>query len=303
MKIIIAGATGFIGRALTETLLKEGHDLTLVARHAPKETSISNVKLHSMIWNPDDETGILREINGADAVINLAGEPIVGKRWTDAQKMKLLESRVHATKFIARSIDKASIRPKVLINASAIGYYGSRGNEELAEEARGGEGFVSEMCRAWEAHAIRVEDFGVRVVRLRIGIVLGKGGGALAQMLPPFQMYLGGWLGSGNQWMSWIHRDDLARLIVFCLENKTAQGAVNAVSPQAVTNKAFSMVLAQVLNRPCLLPMPELVLKLLLGEMSFILLASQRVIPKRAKELCFSFQYSEIRKALDVILH
>ncbi len=302
MRVIITGATGFIGRALTEALLKEGHDLVLVTRSIPKEKSISSVKLHFSIWFPDNESEILKEIDGADAVINLAGEPIVGKRWTDSQKQKLLESRVHSTRCIARSIEKATRRPKILINASAIGYYGSRASEELTEESAGGEGFLSEVCRAWEAHAIRVEDFGVRVVRLRTGIVLEKWGGALHLMLPPFQMFAGGWLGSGKQWMSWIHLEDLVRMIVFCLENSQINGAVNGVAPQPVTNKAFSMVLAQVLKRPCFLPVPEIALKVLLGEMSTILLASQKALPKKATSLGFSFQYPEIRKALETIL-
>lgn len=301
MRVIITGATGFVGRHLTEHLLREGHDLVLATRSVPKERSISSVKLHYSIWFPQNEEEILKEVDGADAIVNLAGEPIVGKRWTEEQKTKILESRVHVTRCLVKSIEKASSKPKVLINASAVGFYGSRGNDELTEASSGGDGYLSEVCRAWEAHAIRAEDFGLRVVRMRIGIVLEKWGGVLKLMVPPFQAFLGGWLGSGNQWMSWIHLTDLSRLISFSLENDKITGALNATTEQPVTNKAFSMVLAQTLKRPCFFPVPEIAVKTLLGEMSSLLLSSQKVLPKKATSLGFSFQYPDLRKALEAI--
>ena len=300
MKIVITGGTGFIGSALVETLLKRGDNLIIASRS-------QNPKIpegaRSVRWNPEDLSHIVAEVDGADAVINLAGDPIVGKRWNAKQKRKILESRTNTTHIVANSIKKAVNKPKVLINASAVGFYGPRDYETLSEEARAGVGFLSDTCKAWEAHAIRVEDFNVRVIRLRTGIVLDKDGGALKMMLSPFKMFIGGWLGNGNQWMSWIAREDLVRLVVFCLENQEAKGAINAVTPQPVTNKAFSMVLAQVLKRPCLLPVPEFALKVLLGEMSEMLLTGQRVIPKKAQDLGFSFQFPEIRHALESILH
>ena len=301
MKVVMTGATGFIGTSLAEALLKRGDELIILTR-SPQFKAPNQPKLRYVAWNPRDETSIITEIDGSDAVINLAGEPIVGKRWTPKQKEKILESRVHATQIVANSIKRTARRPKVLINASAIGYYGSHGSESLAEDARPGSGFLADVCKAWEAHAIRVEDFDVRVVWLRIGVVLGQGGGALKMMVPPFKMGFGGWLGSGNQWMSWIHLDDLLRLIVFCLENQSARGAINAVAPQPVTNKVFSLVLAQVLRRPCFLPVPAFALRVLLGEMSEMLLTGQRVIPKKAQDFGFSFRYAEIRHALEAIL-
>ena len=301
MKIIVAGATGFIGKPLVKALQAKGHQVAVLSR-PQSNASRQFVGAQVVSWQPGLEDAVVKEIDGSDAVINLAGEPIVGKRWSVKQKQILLESRVNATHCIARSIQRAAKKPSVLINASAIGYYGSRGNEELLENSRPGEGFIADVCKAWEAHAIRVQDFNVRVVMLRIGIVLDKSGGALQKMLLPFRMFAGGWLGPGHQWMSWIHRQDMVNLIVFCLENSNAKGPVNCVSPQPVTNKVFSMVLAQTLSRPCFMPVPELALKLLMGEMSIILLASQRVLPDQARRLEFKFQYSDLRTALQSIL-
>ena len=298
MKILISGGTGFIGGALVEALLKRGDNLFVLTRS--KKISSEN-RLRYVIWNPEDEKAVISELDGAHAVINLAGE-LIAKRWTGKQKEKIIKSRVNATRMIGQSIKQAMIKPQVFINASAIGYYGPCGNEALSEETLAGSGFLAETCKAWEANAVRVEDYNVRVVRLRIGIVLGKEGGALPKMLLPFQMGFGGWLGHGNQWFSWIHRDDLVRLIIFCLDQEQMKGAVNAVSPLPVTNKAFSMVLAQVLSRPCLLPVPAFALKLLMGEMSEMLLTGQRVIPKKADEGGFSYQFPEIRSALENIL-
>ncbi|OGW84578.1 MAG: TIGR01777 family protein [Omnitrophica bacterium RIFCSPHIGHO2_02_FULL_46_11] len=301
MKIIVTGASGFIGRALCEALLNRGEDLILLTRASSKAPRHSKASV--VVWNPEDSDSIVNEIDGSDAVINLAGEPVIGKRWTNDQKQKILESRVHATKIIANSIKKATHKPKVLINASAVGYYGPHGNEVLDEETGPGNDFLAEACKTWEAHAMRVEDFGVRVVRLRIGIVLSRGGGALQIMIPPFKMFLGGWLGSGNQWMSWIRRSDLVRLVLFCLDHPEAKGAINAVAPQPVTNKVFSMVLAQVLSKPCLFPVPGFALKMFMGEVADMLLTGQRVSPKKAQSLGFSFQYPELRRALGSTLN
>ncbi|MBI4358079.1 MAG: TIGR01777 family protein [Candidatus Omnitrophica bacterium] len=301
MKVVVTGATGFIGRALIEALIKQGEDVIVLSRSSARKFE-PNPKIRQVVWNPENPTGVVTEVDGADAVINLAGEPIVGKRWNKGQKRKITESRINSTQIVANSIKNALHKPRVLVNASAVGYYGSHGNESLTEESAPGADFLAQLCKAWEAHAVRVEDFNVRVVRLRIGIVLDRGGGALKFMLPPFKMFMGGWLGGGNQWMSWIAREDLIRLILFCLDHEQARGAVNAVSPQAVTNKAFSLVLAQVLKRPCFMPVPGFALKFLLGEVSQMLLTGQRVIPKKAQELGFSFRHSEIRNALEAVL-
>lgn len=298
MKILLTGGTGLIGQMFIKAVLEKEHELIVLSRKKRQ----SSHRLTYAVWNPEDETSIVSEADGVDAVVNLAGEPIAAKRWSKAQKEKMLTSRVNATQILARSIQKASKKPSVFINASAIGFYGPRGNELLDEAAPAGSGFLTDLCKAWEAHAIRVADFGVRVVRLRIGIVLAREGGALQKMLPPFQLGIGGWLGSGNQWMSWIHVRDVVRLILFCLKTNRIQGAVNATAPQPVTNKAFSMVLAQTIHRPCVAPVPEFALKLLLGEMAALLLTGQRVIPKKASELGFSFRHSDIRNALESLL-
>jgi len=301
MKILITGATGFIGSALVKALLEKGHELVLLSRS--RRPSVPNdPRVRAVFWNPDGEPNGVQEVDGADAVVNLAGEPMAAKRWTKGQKEKILSSRANATQIITRSIQNARKKPEVLINASAVGFYGPRGNEELTEESSAGVGFLADVCKAWEAHALRAGEFGVRVVRLRLGIVLARQGGALKMMVPPFRMFLGGWLASGNQWMSWIHLEDVVRLILFALENRGSEGAINATAPQPVTNKAFSMVLAQVIGRPCLAPVPAFVLKLMLGEMADLLLSSDRVIPRRARELGFSFRYPDIREALEQIL-
>lgn len=298
MNLLIAGASGLIGRPLVKILLEQNHNLTVLTRSERE----SKPNLRYVVWNPADEKNVLHEVDGADGVINLAGESIAGRRWSKNQKEKILTSRVNATQILAHSIQRARKKPAVFINASAIGFYGAHGNETVTEETAAGKGFLADVCKAWEAHAIRVRDFGVRVVRLRTGIVLAKEGGALKMMLPPFQMGLGGWLGDGNQWMPWVHLEDVVRLILFCLENSKVEGAMNATSPQPVTNKAFSMVLAQVLRRPCVMPVPALALKLLLGEMSDLLLEGARVVPKRAGELRFAFKFPDLRNALETIL-
>jgi uncharacterized protein len=302
MKIVISGATGFVGTPLSEQLIRNGHELTILTREV-RRTASRSARVRHVTWNPENEGSIVKEVDGSDTVINLAGEPIAAKRWTRAQKEKILTSRVNATHVLARSVKQAKDKPRIFINASAVGFYGPRANETLDETAHAGEGFLASTCKAWEAHAIRVADFGVREVRLRFGVVLEMNGGAMQKLLPPFKMFVGGWLGSGNQWMSWIHRDDVVRAIDFCLTDDDVKGAVNVTAPQPVTNKAFSIVLAQVLQRPCLLPAPSIAMRLMLGEMAQeLLLTGQRVTPKKLIDAGFSFRFPEIRGTLESIL-
>lgn len=300
-KVVVAGATGLIGTALVNALLARNDKIVVVSRSPHSKVPV-HPNLRSVVWDPENETRVVHEVDGADAVVNLAGEPIAGKRWSGRQKQRILTSRVSATHTIARSIQAARQRPSVLVNASAVGYYGPHGNEELTEESKAGQGYLAETCKAWEAHAIRIQDFGVRVVRLRTGIVLDSKGGALKMMLPPFRMGFGGWLGDGNQWMSWIHLEDMVSMILFSLDQPKTTDAVNATAPQPVTNKAFSMVLAQTLKRPCFAPVPAFVLKLILGEMSELLLTGQRVVPRKSQELGFVFRHPDIRGALQALL-
>lgn len=301
MKIVLTGGTGFIGTPLRESLTQGGHEVIVLTRHASLENR-PGIRTRYRYWDPRENGTWENEMDGVDGVINLAGEPIVGKRWSPSQKKKILESRVGATRSVVRALGSAKRKPPFLINASAVGYYGPCGDETVTEEAPPGKDFLSQTCQAWEAEALRAETFGIRVVRLRIGIVLEKGGGALGKMLLPFQLGLGGPLGSGRQWMSWIHREDLIQLIHFLMEKSGAHGAVNATAPEPTPMKEFARMLGRVLQRPAFLPVPEFVLKILLGEMADLLLKGQRVLPKRALELGYRFQFPKLEQALKEIL-
>jgi len=252
-------------------------------------------------WNPLQELPPLQAFEGCDAVINLAGESIAG-RWTAPKKQLIRDSRVLGTKNLVNALAQLSSRPKVLISASAIGYYGDRGEETLTEDAAPGSDFLAQVCRDWENEALKAESLGMRVVRLRIGLVLGRGGGTLQALLPLFRVGLGGPLGSGRQWWSWIHRDDLCRLIVQILANENVSGPINATAPQPVRQKEFAQVLGRVLRRPAFLPTPAFALKIALGEFADGILASQRALPRRAQEMGYRFQFEELEGALREIL-
>ena len=300
MRLLVTGATGFIGSALCPRLLEQGHTLIMLTRHKPPEAD-SGVKqwLH---WTP----GTLRDwgdaLDGADGIINLAGEPIADKKWTATQRRRLEKSRVDATHSLVQACGKARQIPKFLINASAVGYYGPRGDEMLTEEAAPGEDFLSQLCRNWEDEAVRAEELGMRVVRLRTGIVLGAHGGALASMIPPFKWCVGGPLGSGKQWMSWIQLEDHLRLISHIIENSLAFGPINATAPNPVRNKDFSRALGKVLHRPSWMPAPAFLLRLGLGEMADMLLTGQRVMPAAAQKLGFEFRFPQLNDALQACM-
>jgi uncharacterized protein (TIGR01777 family) len=278
MNISISGASGFIGRHLMKSLAQAGHSVCALSRHAPAAES-------------------LRE---ADAIIHLAGEP-VAQRWTAAAKQRILDSRVVGTRNLVEALGRLTRRPETLICASAIGYYGSRGDEVLTESSAPGSGFLPEVCVAWEREAQAAEAFGIRVVRVRTGVVLDANGGALVRMLPPFRMGLGGRLGSGRQWMSWIHLEDLAALFQFAVESQV-RGPLNAVAPNPVTNSDFTRELAHALRRPAVFPVPEFALKMLFGEMADVLLASQRVAPAAAEAAGFRFRFPQLAPALESLL-
>jgi hypothetical protein len=274
MNITITGASGFIGRRLMKSLAKAGHSVRALSRHAqPVE---------------------------CDVVIHLAGEP-VAQRWTAEAKRRIRESRVAGTRNLVEALATLTHRPEVLICASAIGYYGSRGDEILTESSSPGSGFLPEVCVAWEREAQAAEAFGMRVVRVRTGLVLAAGGGALVRMLPPFRMGVGGRLGSGQQWMSWIHLEDLVGLFQFAVERQV-RGPLNAVAPHPVTNSDFTRELARALRRPALFPVPGFALRLLFGEMAEVLLASQRVTPAAAEAAGFRFRFPQLAPALEGLL-
>jgi uncharacterized protein (TIGR01777 family) len=300
MKLIVTGASGFIGTALCRQLLQQGHVLVLFTRGSPRD-SASGVRrwLH---WTPGTLRDWDAELDGADGVINLAGEPIADKNWSAAQRRRLEKSRVDSTNVLVQACAKAKQKPKFLINASAVGYYGPHGDEIITEEAPPGTDFLSLLCRNWEEEATKAEELGLRVVRLRTGIVLGPGGGALSKIVPQFKWFVGGPLGSGKQWMSWIHLEDQVRLIIHIVNDSQACGPINATAPNPVQNKQFSRVLGGVLHRPSWLPTPSFVLRVGFGEMADILLTGQRVVPAAAQKLGFEFRYPELRQALEACM-
>ena len=293
MNITITGATGFVGMRLVHKLLQAGHAVHALARARtaglPPEVQFS--EWHSTQGEPPPES-----LAAADAVVHLAGEP-VARRWTSEVKQRIRASRVDGTRYLVNALSTQPRRPQVLVNASAIGFYGSRGDEILTEDSAPGDDFLAGVVRDWEKSAELAEALGIRVVRLRIGMVLGQGG-ALAQMLPPFRMGLGGRLGGGKQWMSWIHIEDVTNLILFAIQNNAVRGALNATSPNPVTNAEFTKELAAALHRPAILPIPALAVKLKFGEMANVVLASQRVIPKAAQAAGFQFEYPQLKPAL-----
>lgn len=302
MKLVVTGGTGFIGARLCNQLDRQGHSLTILTRSVSAADSPNNT---TILWQPGSpgtwERNLEEAIDSSDGVINLAGEPIAGKRWSVVQKRRLRSSRIDTTRTLVTAIGKAKKKPAFLLNASAVGYYGPRGDEVITEESGRGGDFLAGLCSDWEEEAKRAESYGVRVIRLRTGIVLGKGG-ALAKMVPPFKLFIGGPLGSGKQWMPWIHLEDEIGMIQFLMENSNAHGAVNACAPNPVTMKEFCRTLGSVLNRPSWAPVPAFALRLLLGEMAEMLLTGQRAVPAAAERPGYCFRHPELREALENIL-
>lgn len=299
MHIVVTGATGFIGRPLVRKLVAAGHAVTALTRDVTAARRVLPARCACVAWNPAAplDSAVLR---GADAVIHLAGEGVADKPWTAQRKQAIRESRVGGSRALVQALHElpSSQRPGLLSSASAIGYYGDRGDTVLDEQAAGGDGFLAEVCQAWEREVFEAQHLGVRTAVIRIGIVLGKDGGALVKMLPPFRLGVGGRMGSGNQWMSWIHLDDLVNLFLFALASAEVSGPVNGVAPNPVTNVTFTAALAAALHRPALLPVPAVALRLAFGEMSTVLLGSQRVLPRLAAHLGFAFQHAELAGAL-----
>ena len=293
MNITIAGASGFVGKALSRNLLEKGHTVTGLG--TSRSHPLQAVPHFSWIGADTTRPGTWQEaVETADAVINLAGRTIF-KRWTRAYKSQLVESRQLTTRYI---VDAMTGNNQTLISTSAVGYYGNRGEETLTETSSPGEDFLARLAVDWEQEALAGESRGVRVAILRFGVVLGTGGGALAQMLPAFRAFAGGPIGSGTQWFAWIHMADLLAAIGFLLENDQAKGPYNACSPSMVRQRDFASTLGKVLGRPALVPVPSLALRLMLGEMAGVLLASQRVKPERLIEEGFYFRFADVEHAL-----
>ena len=297
MKVLVTGGTGFIGQALVRTRLSKGDEVTCLSRNP--------LKVKRAFGDSVRAVSSLDQLNGFEfgAVINLAGEPIADGRWSDQRKKRIRQSRVEFTEELVRWIAAQPAKPSVLVSGSAIGYYGShRGDVELSEQGHVISGFTHSLCADWEARAARAEMLGVRVCQIRTGVVMGHGGGALKKMLPPFRLGLGGPVGHGQQWMSWVHLADEVRAIEFLLEHDTLQGAFNLTAPHAVRNREFSRELARVLKRPAVLPLPGWVVGLMLGEGAELLLEGQRVYPHRLLEAGFQFVYPELPAALEEIV-
>jgi len=297
VNITITGASGLIGRRLMKLLGGEKHSLHVLSRHAGTNLPVG-VRLSAWDALKGEPPG--ESVREADVVIHLAGEP-VAQRWTEEAKRKIRESRVTGTRNLVQALARLSRRPQALICASAVGYYGSRGEEMLVESSAPGSDYLAEVCRAWEAEASAAEALGIRVACLRTGVVLDARGGALKGMLPPFRMGVGGRLASGRQWMPWIHIQDLVDLYRFAAE-KPIQGALNATAPYPVTNSDFTRALAAALKRPAVFPIPEFALRMIFGEMAGILLASQRALPKAAEAAGFQFRFPQLGPALADVL-
>ncbi|MFO0775102.1 MAG: TIGR01777 family oxidoreductase [Nitrospiraceae bacterium] len=301
MNIVLAGGTGFIGRALCTALSAQGHSVTLLVRKALSRVAPICGHVTHVLWDGATSGSWEGCVEQADAVVNLAGAPIADRRWTEARKRQLIASRVDATRVLVKAIASRSRRPVTLVNASGIGYYGPSDEMVFDEQSGRGQGFLAELSAAWEAEAMRAESFGARVVRLRIGMVLERDGGALAKMHLPFALGLGGPVQPGTQWISWIHRRDLIRLIEWAIRQPAVVGALNAVAPHSVTMNEFSRALGHALHRPSWLPVPELAVRVGLGEMGSMLTTGQRVVPKKALAQGFTYEYPSIQDALSAV--
>ncbi len=299
MKVAIPGGTGLIGRHLADTLAGSGHEPIILTRKLDR-AAVTHTQRR---WQPEQLDLCVEALAGVDAVVNLAGAPIDAGRWTRTRKQRIRDSRVLGTRRLVEALALASDRPRVLIAGSAVGYYGSRGDDILDEHSTAGRDFLAQVCVDLEAEADRATALDIRVVAIRTGVVLAADGGALRRMLPPFRLGLGGRLGHGHQWLPWIHVDDLVAIIVACLENETLAGAVNGTSPAAATNRQFTVALGAALGRPTPFPLPGAALRLLFGEMSSILTASQRVMPRRLLASGFTFRYEALADALQACLH
>lgn len=295
MKVGITGSTGLIGEALVSALEAGGHSVVRLVRRAPGAGEVA--------WDPERGKIDTTALAGIDAAVNLAGDSIAAGRWNPAKKKRIFDSRVKGTRLFCETLAELKPKPKTLVSASAIGYYGDRGSQVLRETDAPGNDFLAKVCREWEAATMPAADRGIRVVMPRFGAVLAREGGALAKMLTPFKLGLGGKIGSGGQYMSWISLEDAVRVLLFALENENLDGPVNATAPQAVTNAVFTRTLGRELGRPTILPMPAFAARLAFGEMAdALLLSSARVQPERLEQEGFKFKHASLESALKDIL-
>jgi uncharacterized protein len=314
MKIVVTGSTGLVGTALVNALTRDGHTVcrllrreTITGRKESEKQGLAR-QVVDIAWDPEDPSASSLadsqgKVDGAEGVVNLAGTSIAGARWTTERKMLLRSSRVRTTGALVAALEKANLRPKVLVSASAIGYYGSSGEEVLTEESKSGEDFLAGISREWEAEAVKAEALGTRVVLARFGIILAKHGGALPQMMRPFRFGVGGRIGSGQQWMSWVTLPDVVGIIRYALENAAVTGAVNVVAPKPARNAEFTRELARAMHRPAIFPVPAFALRLALGEMAdALLLSSQPVKPALLERVRYQFLHPDLPSALASVL-
>lgn len=302
MKVLVTGATGFIGKALCSVLQGGGHTVVALSRNPERARKQVPAIDRAFAWDLMREPAPKEALEGVDAIVHLAGETVVGL-WTPRKRKAIVESRVKGVHNLLRGVAGVDDRPKRLIGASAIGYYGDRGDAILDESAPPGEGFLAETCIAWESEVRRADALGLETTVLRIGVVLESGGGALGAMLRPFKLGLGGPLGDGRQWWSWIHRDDLIGLIVLCLEDQSPPQTLNAVAPDPIRQKDFAKTLGGVLGRPAVMPAPAFAIRLLLGGFAEELLSSKRVVPEAAQDAGYLFAFPDLESALREALH
>jgi len=300
MKILITGGTGFVGTRLRSRLLREGHEITVLTR-SQRGTETRTPPVSFLQADPTRKGDWQSAINDHDVIINLAGTSIFS-RWTEAYKRAIRESRILTTRNLVEGIGPERARSMTLFSTSAVGYYGFHGDEEMTEDSPPGSDFLARVAAEWEAEALKAREKGSRVVITRFGIVLGKGGGALGQMVPLFRKFVGGPIGSGRQWFSWIHMEDLTEAFAFLIKRPEISGPVNLCSPKPVRNRDLAMALGRVLKRPSFIPAPGFMIRLVLGEFGSVILEGQRVIPKRLLESGFVFSYPDIGKALEDIV-
>jgi len=305
MKVAIAGATGFVGSRLVEKLQAAGHQVVVLSRDAAKASRVfpasAYPNLEVVAYTPAESGDWQKSIAGCDAVVNLAGVPIAEERWTEARQQAILDSRRLTTAKLVEAIVNANPRPSVLVSASAIGYYGTSETAEFDETSPAGNDFLAAVCKDWEAAAQPAKNAGTRLAILRLGIVLGMGG-ALAKMLPPFKLFAGGPIGTGKQWFSWVHREDVVDLILYALQNSQVEGVLNATAPNPVRMNELCQTLGEVLQRPSWLPVPSFALEMLLGDGAKVVLEGQKVLPKQTLASGFQYQYPTLKLALEEIL-
>ncbi len=303
MKIIISGGTGFIGAHLVKKLSRQINEIIVFTRGVSSQKIINSSVVNYVQWNPLLQGEWMSRVNGADVVINLVGKNVFESRWNKKIKQEILNSRIIPTKNLVTAISLAEKKPALLVSASAVGFYGDRNNEVLTEESSSGNDFLAEVVQQWESAAFKAEQFGVRVAVPRIGLVLEKSGGMIGKMYLPFQLFVGGPIGGGKQFLPWIQMEDVVRGILYPIENTLFRGAYNLVSPSPVTMKEFSKIFGNVLRRPSWIPVPAFVLSAMFGEGGKVILSGQRAVPKKLQSAGFQFSFTELKTALENILH